>query len=299
MRPGRSTMELPLHNSTWPYKSSGEYRKMEAWCRYFANPGCCCHCRYVPIPSSRTFSPYETYTTAFSVTNPYTNLFIYEHFPSRTASVTTFFHYEPFQLRTFSVTNLFRYEPFPLRTFSVTNFSRYELYPIRTFCVTNLLRYELKSIRTLSHTNLCIRTFAYEPFTIRTLSFTNFRVRTFYIRTFSVTNILHTNFFRYEHFTYEPYTIRTFSITNFSRYEHFTVRTLSHTNLCLRTLAYEPFPIRTLCLRTSVLEAAQRAPPSCGFFANSSKYWEFRFETCHTSPGNNFTPCVKKLGPRS
>ena len=23
------------------------------------------------------------------------------------------------------------------------------------------------------------------------------------------------------------------------------------------------------------------------------KYWEFRFETCHTSPGNNATPCVK------
>ena len=26
---------------------------------------------------------------------------------------------------------------------------------------------------------------------------------------------------------------------------------------------------------------------------------KFRFETCHTSPGNNSTPCVKKLEPRS
>ena len=137
--PGRSTMELPLHNSTWPYQSSGEYRRMEAWCRYFANPGCCCHCRYTV--KQDLFSIRNLYNS-FSVTNPYTNLFIYEHFSSRTSSVTSFFHYEPFQLRTFSVTNFFRYEPFPLRTFSVTNLFRYELQPIRTLSHTNLLRYE-------------------------------------------------------------------------------------------------------------------------------------------------------------
>ena len=35
-------------------------------------------------------------------------------------------------------------------------------------------------------------------------------------------------------------------------------------------------------------------PPPAGFFRKwLLKYWEFRFETCHTSQGNNSTPCVK------
>ena len=29
------------------------------------------------------------------------------------------------------------------------------------------------------------------------------------------------------------------------------------------------------------------------------KYWKFRLETSHTSPGTDSTPCVKKLGPMS
>ena len=39
--------------------------------------------------------------------------------------------------------------------------------------------------------------------------------------------------------------------------------------------------------------------PPCDFRKLLLKYWEFRFETGHTSPGNNSTPCVKKVGPRS
>ena len=159
--PGRSTMELPLHNSTWPYKSSGEYRKMEAWRRYFANPGCCCHCRYTV---KQDLFPIRNLYNSFSVTNPYTNLFIYEPFHFRTFSITNLFRYELFPLRTFSVTNLFRYEPFPLRTFSITNLFSYEPFQLRTFSVTNLFSYELQPIRTLSHTNLL----RYEPFPLRT-----------------------------------------------------------------------------------------------------------------------------------
>ena len=105
---------------------------------------------------------------------------------------------------------------------------------------------KLFSIWTFSFTNF----FRYEPFPLRISAYELFAYELFPLRTFSVTN-----FFRYEHFTYEPYPIRTFYISNYSRYEPYPIRTLSHTNLCLRTLAYEPFLIRTLCLRASVLEA--------------------------------------------
>ena len=55
-------------------------------------------------------------------------------------------------------------------------------------------------------------------------------------------------------------------------HESFSIRTLSHTNLCLRTDAYEPFPIRTLCLRTSSgyrtnwgLSGLERTPSGLGW----------------------------------
>ena len=101
-----------------------------------------------------------------------------------------------------------------------------------------------------------MRTFTYEPFSIRAFSFTNFRTLTFYIRTFSVTNILHTNLIRYE-----PFPLR-------------SLRTLSHTNICLRTLAYEPFLIRTLCLRTFV-----RLPPPGQAARGSAQYPEWPVAT--------------------
>ena len=39
--------------------------------------------------------------------------------------------------------------------------------------------------------------------------------------------------------------------------------------------------------------------PPCGFSEMAPEVLGISFETCHTSPGNNSTPCVKKLGPRS
>ena len=97
-------------------------------------------------------------------------------------------------------------------------------------------------MRTSSDMNLCLRTFFDTNLFLHELPHANF---------------LHTEFFRYENFTYESYPIRTFSITNESRCEPYTIgmNLITYTNLCLRALAYEPFPIQTLCLRTSVLEA--------------------------------------------
>ena len=75
----------------------------------------------------------------------------------------------------------------------------------------------------------------------------------------SRSNRLHTNIIRYEILESELYPIRTFNIANFCRYKLFFMRTLSHTNIRMRTFAYEPFPIRTLCSRTLVLEAGVTA----------------------------------------
>ena len=136
-----------------------------------------CHSRMLlPLRYTvkRDLFPIRNLYNSFSVTNPYTNLFIYEPFHLRIFSITNLFCYEFFPLRTFSVTNLFRYEPFPLRTFSVTNLFRYEAFPIRTFSVTNF-----------SVTNL----FSYEPFPLRTSADTNFIP----YEPFCVTNL-----FRYE-----------------------------------------------------------------------------------------------------
>ena len=123
------------------------------------------------------------------------------------------------RLRAFANANAFS-TSIGTRTLSVTNFMPCELNPIRTsadeLLLTNLL-----------HTNF----FRYE---------------------IKHAKRLHTNCIRYELFGYEPSPLRTFYTTIFCRYEHFTIRTLSHTNICIRTLAYEHFSMRTLCLRTFV-----------------------------------------------
>ena len=52
------------------------------------------------------------------------------------------------------------------------------------------------------------------------------------------------------------------------------------------------------CLLTLAPLGAQRWPYSLAlwFFSQiAPEVLEFRFETCHTSPGNNFTFCVKKI----
>ena len=128
------------------------------------------------------------------------------------------FLFRTFHLQTFSVMNFFRNELFPLRNFSIINIFRYEPFPSRTFSVTNLFRYEPFPLPTFSVTNL----FSYQLNPMRTLS--------------------HTNLLRYE-----PFPLRTLVDTNFIRCDPL------HTNLCLRTFAYEPL-LTNLCLRTSAYE---------------------------------------------
>ena len=106
--------------------------------------------------------------------------------------------------------------------------------------------YDLNSLRTLCYEHYLIRTSADE------LLLTNLLQHELLAYKLPHTNRLYTNLIRYELFEYEPYPLRIFYTTNFCRYEHFITRTLSHTNICIRTFAYEHFLIRTLCLRTSV-----------------------------------------------
>ena len=66
-----------------------------------------------------------------------------------------------------------------------------------------------------------------------------------------------------------------------------------------KVIAYlNPLPAGLRKTIGGALWAPLKGPP-CGFSQIAPEVLEFRFETCHTSPGNNSTPCVKKLGPRS
>ena len=50
-------------------------------------------------------------------------------------------------------------------------------------------------------------------------------------------------------------------------------------------------------LTLAPLGGGAKGPP-CGFSQIAPEVLGIRFETCHTSPDNNSTPYVKKLGPR-
>ena len=99
-----------------------------------------------------------------------------------------------------------------MRTFSNANFFH-----------SQISRYKPNTPRTSSRTSICLRTLAYEPFA----------KRTFPLRALAYEPLLS------ELFEFEAYPMWTFYIMDFCRYELFTIRTLSHTNICVRTFASE------------------------------------------------------------
>ena len=80
-----------------------------------------------------------------------------------------------------------------------------------------------------------------------------------------------------------------FSITNLSRYESYTIRTLSCTNICIRTLAYEPFTIRTFSLKNSSIRTVYIRTLSVTNFLNANLIL-YELVTLRTSAMTNFLP---------
>ena len=90
-------------------------------------------------------------------------------------------------------------------------------------------------------------------------------------------------------FSKRNFGIRTFSITNFSRYEPYTIRTLSRTNICIRTPAYEPFAIRTFSLTNSRIRTVCIRTLSVTNFLNTNLIL-YELFTLRTSAITNFLP---------
>ena len=110
----------------------------------------------------------------------------------------------------------------------------------------NLIPYELFPVPTTAYEVLLTKLWQYELLVTKLWQYELFPLRAFAYETF----VYELNLF--ELFGYEPNPIRTFYTMNFCRYELLNIRALSQTNICIGTVAYEPFPTRVLCLRTLV-----------------------------------------------
>ena len=80
-----------------------------------------------------------------------------------------------------------------------------------------------------------------------------------------------------------------FSFTNFRWYEPYAIRTLSCTNICIRTLAYEPFAIRTFSLTNFCIRTVCIRTLSVTNFLNTNLI-PYELFTLRTFAVTNFLP---------